>query len=866
MATVSDSAHVTLTVISAPAGFGKTTLLTDWFAQGELAVAWLSVDGRDSDLGRFWSYLIAAFRTVQPEVGDEALALLRRDPSGIEAIVASLLNDLDTLASDVALVLDDYHLIESREVHESVAFFVEHLPPQVHLVIAGRSDPPLPLGRLRARGELLEIRASDLRFSAEETATYFREAMGFDLSDADVDALESRTEGWIAALQLAALSLRGRDDMSAFIANFTGDDRFVVDYLMEEVLDRQEPDVRAFLLQTSVLSGLSGPLCDTVTGRSGSAAVLEKLDRANLFVVPLDEHRRWYRYHHLFGDVLRSRLTGGDPDVLAELHRRASGWYDSNGEWPDAIHHAIAAGDMEAAARLIELATPAARQARGEDALRRWLEKLPREIFDDRPVLAVTLVGARMATGDPTDVEPLLQSAERWLDDARDGEADRPIVFDSDEFATLPAQIAMYRAGAALLEGDLPSTIAHASRIFELTTPDDHVRLGAAAALSGLAHWATGALNRAAQLYSAAVDHFIAAEFIPDVLGCSLGLADIQVARGRLRDARRTLERGLELASGQPALRGTADMHTGLCELALEHNDLEAASRQQQLAREHGDIAGLPQNSYRWRVAAARLLHAYGDREPAYTLLDEAARLYDTDFSPAVRPVPAVKARLLVQDGNLDTAAAWAAGRGVSLDDEPTYLTEFEHLTLARLHLALHWSDGSDVEAVLDLLQRIEDAADAGRRTGTAAEAAALMAVAEDARGHRPAATEALNRALTRAAPEDYVRLFLDEGPPMVALLRSAGLSDRAAEHAKRILASSQAPVTPPVRAGLVDELSERELDVLRLLRSDLSGPDIARELLISLNTLRTHTKNIYAKLGVNNRRAALTRAAALGL
>ncbi|MGD9797555.1 MAG: LuxR C-terminal-related transcriptional regulator [Acidimicrobiia bacterium] len=861
-------AQPALTVVSAPAGFGKTTLLTEWMAQGRCPTAWLSLDAGDSELVRFWSYVIASLRVVMPDVGEDAAAALRADPSGAESAIASLVNDLDTSASQVALVLDDYHVIESPDVHASLVFFLEHLPPQVHLVVAGRADPPLPLARLRARGQLLEIRAADLRFTIEETSSYFREAMAFDLTDRDVAALEARTEGWIAALQLAALSLRGRADVSGFIESFTGDDRFVVDYLIEEVLERQAPEVHRFLLQTSVLAGLNAALCDAVTGQVGSGAMLEMLDRTNLFVVPLDDHRRWYRYHHLFGDVLRARLLGEDPGVVPELHRRASEWYERNGELPDAVAHAMAAGDDASAARLIELATPAMRQSRQEATLRRWLEALPDDLFGNRPVLSVVLAGARMGTGDPTGVEELLQRAEPWLhvEPGRDA----PIVVDDEQFARLPAEITMYRAGLALLEGDLPSTIAHASRIAELAEPTDHVRLGAASALSGLAHWATGALIRGGQLYSDAVEHFVAADFIPDVLGCSLALADIQLAQGRLGDAGRTFDRALHLARGRPGLRGTADMHIGLSELALERNDLDAAGAHQRRAREHGDRAGLPQNAYRWRVAVARLLHAQGDSAGAQRLLDEAIDLYDTDFSPAVRPVRAVLARLHVSDGDLQAASAWAESREISLDDEVDYLHEYEHLTLARLRLAqLRAGDGTveDLgEDLVGLLERTAAAAEEGHRDGAVAEALALLALVHDTRGDHALATEMLDRALLRAAPAGYVRLFLDEGPAMTALLHAPELSPAAAAHARRVLGTVRHGVPAPTRSGLIDDLSGRELDVLRLLRSDLSGPEIARELLVSLNTLRTHTKNIYAKLGVNSRREAITRAGQLGL
>ncbi len=857
-----------LTLVSAPAGFGKTTLLSEWFSgeQDDRSTAWLSLDGRDNDPALFWSYLVAALRTVVPDVGDTALSLLQSGATGGDAVATSLLNDLHTLSRNVVVVLDDYHVIESTELHEAMAFLVDHLPSHIRLVVACRSDPPLPLARLRARGELLEVRAADLRFTTDEASTYFRDAMGLDLSADDVDALEARTEGWAAALQLAALSLQGRDDIAGFIANFTGDDRFVVDYLAEEVLERQPDDVRAFLLQTAVLGRLTGSLCDAVTGRRGGKAMLEMLDRANLFLVPLDDHRLWYRYHHLFADVLRARLLGEQPAQVQELHRRASAWYETNGDRVEAIGHALAGDDLEQAAQLIELAAPAMRQSRQESTLRQWLEALPRELFDDRPVLSSLFVGARMATGDSTGVEPLLQSAEGWLERRADT-THGPIVFDQDEFARLPAQVAMYRAALALLGGDITGTVSHARRVFDLAEPSDHLRRGGAAALTGLAYWATGDLEAARSHYADAVQRFVDAGFIPDALGCSLALADIQIAQGRLRDARRTFERGLELARDQPGLRGTADMHVGLSELHLEHNDLDAAARHLRAAREHGEGAGLPQNAYRWRVAKAMLLQAQGDEQGALELLDAAERFYNTDFSPAVRPIPALKARVHLRQGDLAAALRWADARGLTAVDALDYVHEFEHITLARTLLAQSADDHDPAaDDGIALLNRLRHAAQSGGRTGSLVEVLVLLARAHHGRGDVGAATATVEEALLRAQPEGYLRVFLDEGRAMVSILQASSLHGDAAGHAQRVLAASPAGTAKPVRSRLVDELSSRELDVLRLLRSDLSGPDIARELFVSLNTFRTHTKNIYAKLGVNNRREAIRRAAELGL
>ncbi len=398
--------------------------------------------------------------------------------------------------------------------------------------------------------------------------------MGLHLAAGDVDSLGARTEGWIAALQLAALSLQGRDDVDRFIENFTGDDRFVVDYLVEEVLDRQPEAIRSFLLQTSVLDRLTGGLCDAVTLGTDGRATLEQLDRSNLFLVALDDRRHWYRYHHLFADVLRARLTDEDPDLIDELHRRASAWYSANGEPAKAIEHAMAGHHVDDAARLIELAAPAMRQSRQEGTLRRWLEALPDEVFVDRPVLAISLVGARMATGDTTGVESLLQLVESTLDRS----APPPIVFDVELFDRLPAQVLVQRAGLALLAGDLDGTIAHASRALALVEPTDHFRRGSATALLALAHWTAGDLDMAVRRYTEAIGEFIAADHLPDMLGCSLALADIQIAQGKLTDAKRTFDTGLRWTTEHPGLRGAADMHAGLSEVLIERNDLDAAA------------------------------------------------------------------------------------------------------------------------------------------------------------------------------------------------------------------------------------------------------------------------------------------------
>jgi LuxR family maltose regulon positive regulatory protein len=762
-----------LTLLSAPAGFGKTTLLAEWLAHEE-RTAWLSIDPGDNDPAVFWTYVIAALQSVEPTVGATATSILEASLRSVEPALTSLLNDLDALDHDVVLVLDDYHVIQSTQIHDGLTFLLEHLPSNVHLVIGSRADPPLPLPRLRARGELVEVRAADLRFTIDEAASYFNDAMGLTLTAHDVVALERRTEGWIAALQLAALSMQRRDDVAAFIDNFTGDDRFVVDYLVEEVLDRQPEVVRRFLLHTSILNRLTGSLCDAVTESRDAKATLETLERANLFLVPLDDHRSWYRYHHLFADVLRARLLDENADIVPELHRRASAWYESCGDRSEAIAHAMHGHDFERAAELIERATPRMRQTRQEATLRRWLEALPEHLFDARPVLSIALVGARMATGDTTGVESLLQSVESWLRGAASTDAPAtpaPIVFDEDEFAHLPGQVAVYRAALALLAGDITATMSHANRVLSLVEPSDHLRRGAASALLGLAHWTVADLDAARRRYADAVRSFIHADHHPDVLGCSLALADIQLAQGRLSDAAQTFETGLRLTLERPGLRGAADMHVGLSEVLLERNELDAAAQHLEASRALGELAGLPQHAYRWRVAAARLRHANGDGRGALELLDEAERVYNTDFSPSVQPIHALRARVHLALGDLAAAIRWAHDRGLTPDDELSYVREFEHITLARILLAQR--DSVALEAASNLIERLLTAADGGGRARSAIELLLLRSLAHNGRGDRQTAITVLEDALVRAAPEGYVRAFANEGPTMTALLHA---------------------------------------------------------------------------------------------
>ncbi len=870
--------HHKLTLVSAPAGFGKTTLVSEWVAGGRRPVAWLSLAEEESDLGRFLTYLVAALQTIAGEIGALVLPVLQSPQSlPIEAILTTLINDITAIPNDFILVLDDYHLVDDPAVDKALSFLLEHMPPHMHLAITTREDPNLPLPRLRVRNQLTELRAADLRFTPSEAAEFLNQVMGLDLSAEAVAALDSRTEGWVAGLQLAALSMKGNRDVAGFIQAFTGDHRYIVDYLVEEVLKNRPESIRRFLLHTSILDRLNGPLCDAVTGEPGSQTQLEALQRGNFFLIPLDDQRHWYRYHHLFADVLRAHLTAEQPDQLPSLHRRASAWFAQNGSAPEAIHHALAARDFEQAATLIERALPDTRQSRQEATLLSWLQALPEELFQHRPMLTVHYVGALLQNGQLDGVEARLQDAERWV--GKDVGA-RPIFVDEEDFQRLPGSVAMYRAAIALLHGDSAVAMAHARRVLELVREDDDFMRGAASSLIGLTAWTTGDLETAYRMFAGGMAYLQKAGYISDVIGGATTLADIRLTQGRLREALGNYERGLQLATppGRPVLRGAADMHVGISNIYREFNDLDRAMQHLLKSEVLGDLNGLPKNPYRWRVASARMREARGDIDGALDLLDEAERVYESDFSPNVRPVAAQRARLWIMAGRSGEALDWARAQGLSAGDDLSYLREFEHITLARLLLSQAATEAaaSSIAEAIGLLERLHRAAEDGGRMGSVIEILVLQALAHQLQGDLPAALAHLERALTLAEPEGYMRLFLDEGAVMAHLIGEAAAQGIMPAYTGKLLAAfaakRQAPAgeptqpAPPASASLIEPLSQRELEILRLFQTELSGPEIAQELVIALSTVRTHTKSIYSKLNVNSRRAAVRRAVDLGL
>jgi LuxR family transcriptional regulator, maltose regulon positive regulatory protein len=859
------AADARLILLSAPAGFGKTTLLADWLdSRRDRAVAWLSLDASDDEPGRFWSYVVKALAAALPSSELEGVHQAAVDPLATQQVLAELANELARVPVDVWLVLDDFHAVQSHGIHDGVAFLVDHLLAHVHVVLSTRADPDLPLARWRARGELVEIRAADLRFTPDESRSFLLDVEGLALTDHDVSTLGDRTEGWVAALQLASLSLGRRTDPGEFIARFAGNNRYVVDYLVDEVLAHQPDEVREFLVRTSILDRLSGPLCDAVTGGTGGDEVLASLERAGLFLFPLDDDRFWYRYHHLFADVLRARLHQDLADAN-DLHQRASRWHEQYGGVEESVSHALAGRDLERATSLMERALPGLRRDRQDWVLLGWLAALPRDSVRRSPVLGVFDGWAHMLSGD-------LDAAEHRLDDAEQALAAAPADArsrwaETDELRALPATIAVYRAALAQARGDVAQTSVQARRALEIAGPDDHLSVGAATGFLGLASWAAGDVGAALPMFADAVASLRAAGNLADALDSTVVLADMWLTAGHFGRARRLCEESLAVATGHglPMARTAAVLHVQLAGIDCEADDLAGARQHLDSAGALADDVLVTAGQYRCFLAQARVLQAEGDLVAALVRVDQAQRVYRPGFFVDVRPIPAIRARLWIAQGALPLAGTWAQERDWSTSDARDFLLEFDHLTYVRLLLARSHTDGqaSLLDEAAALLARLLGPARTSGRWASAVEILMLTAMVLDRQGRRSQALTALADAFAEPPePDGYTRLFLDEGQPVQTLLQGARQRGVADGHPARLLVQSDRPPQQAlVDQTLLEPLSERELQVLHLLDSELSAPEIARRLFVSHNTIRTHTRHIFTKLQVTSRRAAVRRA-----
>lgn len=849
-----------LVLISAPPGFGKTTLISEWIQARKISAAWLALDSADNDPARFFTYLLAAIQTVHADVGESVLTMLRLPQlAPLESLLAPILNDLANLSQDLIIVLDDYHVIENETIHNAIAFLLEHLPPQIHIIIATRADPPLPLARLRARDQLVELRGGDLIWNTAEAAAFLNRTMGLRLSRDDVTALTERTEGWIAGLQMAALSLKDRADTTEFIRAFTGSHRFVLDYLAEEILNRQSPATQDFLCATSILDQMSASLCDAVTQRTASQSVLHHLEQSNLFIVPLDDERRWYRYHRLFADLLRQRLLESQPSLVAELHRRASVWFEQNAQFPEAIEHVLAASDFERAVRLIDQVAESVLVRSEIVTFLGWIARVPEENIRVRPTLRMFHLWARLVNG-------------RWSPEIET----ELLELDTPE---THGKIATLRAYVAGFQGDVPRANEWARAALLHLPPNDVLFRNFAAWLLSVMHISIDDFEAGKQaLYENLRTNLPSGNsFI--TIASLFQLAEVHVRQGQLRQARTLYEQAIAAATDAKGHRFPIVSRAlmGLADIQREWNDFDAAEK---LVHDGIEL------SKQWRAAVAaigyitlaRIKQAQGDSTGANDAIEQAWQLVVQDRATEMDDwgIALYRAQLWIAQNNLDAAQRWARARGLDreidlseLDRSEDFLNyhlrKYEFLVLARLLIAQNRAD--DALAILEpLMMRMQQR----NRIRLVIESVMLQARAFQKMNDPHRAFTALERALTLAEPEGFVRLFVDEGEAMRELLRRMNASresGRVKEYSGKLLAAFNdtqnlhpSSFTRSVHP-LVEPLSARENEVLQLLAEGLSNKAIARKLVITDETVKKHLKNIYGKLGVHSRTEALARA-----
>jgi LuxR family maltose regulon positive regulatory protein len=852
---LNEGLHRNLTLISAPAGFGKTTLVSQWLAGCERPAAWLSLDEGDNDPTGFLTYLVAAVQTIAATLGEGVLSVLHSpQPPPPEAMLTALLNDITTIKDQFVLVLDDYHVIGAKPVDHTLTYLVEHLPPHMHLVIATREDPPLPLARLRARDQLTEVRATDLRFTPSEAAAFLNQVMGLGLSAEDIVALERRTEGWIAGLQFAALSLQGHEDAAGFIRSFTGSHHFVLDYLLEEVLGQQPERIQNFLLRTSILDRLCGPLCDAVVldPAASGQATLEYLEHANLFLVPLDNERRWYRYHQLFVDLLRIRLhqsiassPGDAQSQVNELHIRTSVWYEDHGLELEAFHHAAAANDVERAERLIE-GKGMPLHFRGAVApILNWLESLPTTVLDARPSLWTAFASTLLATGQNTRVEQTIQAAEAALQGAE----------PDDDTRDLIGRIAAIRATLAANQYQVETIIAQSRRALEYLHPNNLAFRTSTAWKLGFAYHLQGDRAAARRAITDVISIGQASGNTMYTLLATIGLGVLQEVDNQLHLAAATYQRVLQLLGDQP-LPLAFEAHLGLARICYEWNDLDAAQQHAQqsipLARQLVNM----DRSVATDVFLARLKLAQGDVAGAAALLAEADRsVRQQNFVHRMPEVAATQVLLLLRQGNLAAAAQLAQAHELPLSQ-------------ARVHLAQ-----GDPSAALAVLESWRRQVEAKGWEDERLKVMVLQAVALEAYGEQDQAVHLLLDVLALAEPSGFIRLFVDEGLPMAHLLSAAAAQERMPDSIGKVLAVFKAEEhkredtssRPPAQL-LLEPLSHRELEVLHLMAQGLSNQEMSERLFLALDTVKGHNRKIFGKLQVQRRTEAVARARELGL
>jgi LuxR family maltose regulon positive regulatory protein len=858
-----------LTLISAPAGFGKTTLLVDWVHQHKIPVAWFSVDKGDNDPLHFLTYVILGLQSLETDTGRAALTMLQSpQPPPIESILINLINDVARVPTDLALILDDYHFVDAKQIHDLIAFLLEHLPEQMHMIIATRSDPPLPLlARLRSQHQLIELRAADLSFTADETFILFNESLNLRLATEDIHVLERRTEGWIAGLQLAALSLQRRKDPSSFIKAFKGDHRYIADYLLEEVLNRQPEHLQNFLLQTSILGRLCGSLCDGVTQQENSQQILDGLEKANLFVIPLDDERCWYRYHHLFADLLGQRLRMQQGDLVPELHSRASQWFANNGFKNEAVDHAFVAQDYAQAVQLMEEIAEIDWDRARESRLLQWFKKLPDEHIEANPKLCIFHARELFKSGYPDEAEKKLHAAEHMLESASISDPNKE---------ELRGRIAVIRAYVSARTGDVSRIVHFSNQALKLLPQRDLIWRSVAATTLGFGYgWAGGGdCVKAQQAFSEAMKISQAAGNIYYHIFAGSCQGAVIMMRGKLKEAKDICEQSLSLAKKNGIFQTgiVGGLYSTLGMIFCEWNDLDEGIRLINKGIELSEQGRDPVSLASCRISLLRA-SIYGmDLAGAADVMEKLNKSMDDFRLPPwiTNPIAAFNAYSYLASGNLNAAVKWAKERGLSVEDKLDNLREVEYLALAHILIAQKRLEDAD-----GLLERLIENAKAGDRVYIMIEMRLWRALVFQAKADTAAALAELKLALSLAEPGDLVMIFVTKGKPVAELLEEitevkkrdhddaeAGFS---LSYAKKLLSVFRAS-TPPKIEGLMDSISARELEVLYLIAAGLTNREIAEKLFISLNTVKTHTKNINSKLNVNSRTRAIARAKELKL
>ncbi len=848
-----------LTLISAPAGYGKTTLFSEWRTGpgASIPLAWLSLDVEDNDPLRFYLYLLACLDAILPGVAQDLLPLLQSpEPPHYEAVLTPLANALAENKQDFLLVLDDFHVIEASAIHAGLTFLLGHLPPSMHLAILSRTDPPLPLARLRARNQIFEIREADLRFTPDEATVFLNEGMGLSLSAEELAALESRTEGWIAGLQLAALSMQNCKDIHGFVAAFTGSHHYVMDYLVEEVLKLQSEKVSAFLLQTSILDRLCGSLCEAVVAADTAGPVdgqgtLETLEGMNLFLIPLDDERRWYRYHHLFADVLRKRLEQNYPGSLPRLHQRASVWLEQNGLVPEAIRHSLTAGDQDRVIQLIERNGPLLLISGELNALSNWIKAVESR-SQMHPWIHIIKAWLFILTGQPERAEEVLQIAEKLIS---------PLETDI-QINIMQGAIATGRSYRSHMIGDTDRTATFARQAIEYLPDIDIVSrsirsiattlLGEACLMNGELEEARQACTEAKELGQAAGDVHVVM-----VVNCALGRIFMEL--GLLHQAADIYTETLQIATRPDGRKSVTagEVYAELSQVSYEWNNLEAA-----LEQVHSCIALCRQWGYQafqatGSMVLARLEHVRGNAVTAVEHMNIAEKL-TKEHHFAFKYIVRIKCALVclwIAQGNLEKASHIVHESGITINDEIPYLREPEFLALLHLLLAQ-----GNYDAAMLLSKRLLQKAEAGKRSRRVIEVLVLQALIFQGRKETEQALVVLKRALSLAKPERYTRTFVDEGEPMARLLHLARSRQIETEYVTDLLSviEKAAGKTQPLSQLLIKPLTLREIEVLRLIEAGCSNQDIADQLFISIPTVKRHISNIYGKLGVESRTQAL--------